>query len=383
MLLGILAFACATKPDTDATDATDYTDGTDPTNSIPGTDDTGTTVTDTETTPTDTGTTPTDTGTTPTDTEPTETTPETAADCFGDIWGDSPPVDYDQFGPVMGTHCLGTNHQDIQDIQRVVFVGDSITVGSPPTGTQDWYRNRLADELAARFGLEAPAWEWENVNLVDGVVYEMESGDFASCAKYGARTDDLIQDNQQLEDCMPEDKRQVPTLIVMTIGGNDLYSLLEDITAGVDEATLQATFDTAMLLMRGAAEWVTEPGRFPNGGYLVFANMYDFTDEDGALDMATCPGAELIGMDAPLLDPVLWPVMKSAQEEFLSIAVDTQTDMVFLGEEFCGHGYNNTDASGRCYRGSGAETWLDFTCMHPGSGGHEAIADMVMSVVEE
>lgn len=319
----------------------------------------------------------------PAETEPPPP-PETAADCFSGIWGAAPPVDYDQFHPVMGTHCFGTNHQDIQGVQRVVFVGDSITVGTLPTTTPDWYRNRLADTFVRRWGLRPPAWGWRNADPINGEVFERESGDFASCAKYGARTDDLLMDpHRQLETCIPEDKRALTTLVVMTIGGNDIYSLLEDVGANVDETTLRETYARATRLLREAIVWLKEPGRFPNGVYVVFANTYDFTDHDGAMDMATCEGAQLIGMDRPLTDPVLQDILATAQEEHLSIAVDTQTDMIFLGETFCGHGYNAADPSSRCYRGPGADLWLDFTCEHPNAGGHDAIRDMVMAVIDE
>src|SRR3990170_2334213 len=40
--------------------------------------------------------------------------------------------DYDQFGTVVGAHCDGTNHQDIAGVDKVVFLGDSITEGTPP-----------------------------------------------------------------------------------------------------------------------------------------------------------------------------------------------------------------------------------------------------------
>jgi hypothetical protein len=45
-------------------------------------------------------------------------------------------IDYEQFDPIIGSHCKGTNHQDIIDIERVVFLGDSVTVGTPPTQRQ-------------------------------------------------------------------------------------------------------------------------------------------------------------------------------------------------------------------------------------------------------
>lgn len=314
-----------------------------------------------------------------------EAPPLTAAACFADLWdGGTPTVDYDAYGPVMGSHCKGTDHQTIEGVERVVFIGDSITVGSPPTDASDWYRNVMAEALADRFGLEAPGWDWQNVDLFNGVVYTQDSGDFASCAKWGARTDDLLMEpHQQLEDCIPEDQRDKVTLIVLTIGGNDIYSLLEDVNAGVDEATLRATFTEATDLLREAVDWVVEPGRFPNGVYLVFANTYDFTDSVAAAEVSDCPGAQLIGLDAPLQNPITWSILADAQETYLRTAVETGTDMVFLGEGFCGHGYNADDTTSRCYRGDDNALWLDVTCEHPNDAGHAGIADMFLSVIDE
>ena len=68
----------------------------------------------------------------------------TAAACFTE---QGLNVDYDQFSPTIGSHCAGTNHQDIAGVEHVGFFGDSITVGTPPTAADDWYRNRLGEDL--------------------------------------------------------------------------------------------------------------------------------------------------------------------------------------------------------------------------------------------
>jgi pilus retraction protein PilT len=115
----------------------------------------------------------------------------TVASCFSDIGsetGASP--DYDQFHPIVGSHCMGTNFQDIHDVERVVFLGDSVTVGTPPTSASEFYRSRLADMLAQRFGLEPPSAVWKSANPLEGTASVRHSGAFWSCAKWGARTDD-------------------------------------------------------------------------------------------------------------------------------------------------------------------------------------------------
>lgn len=310
--------------------------------------------------------------------------PPTAAECFGPIWGDGTWTvpDYDAEGVVMNSACTGTNHQDIRDIQRVVFIGDSITVGSPPTNVSDFYRNQLADWLVTRYGLEAPGWDWEWYDVVNGTTIVQESGDFASCAKWGARTDDLIEDNDQVVNCLAEDKRDLTTLVVITMGGNDLYSLVEDYYAGIPEDELWPVVYNYMQLMREAVAWMTDdPTKFPNGIYVVFANLYEFTDALGNVD--ACPGADSLGFDYDLAAPTLVDMITYSQEEYASIAVETGTDLMFMGEAFCGHGYNAADTSGRCYRGAESELWFDLTCFHPNGTGHTEIAELFESVVEE
>lgn len=321
----------------------------------------------------------------PPTTAPTVPSSDAWTACFGDQWTDPPPVDYATTGAVVAAHCAGTDHQEIGVPTRVVFVGDSITAGSLPTLTDFWYRNVLADAMVAAWGLEAPSALWRNVDPFEGETIEQESGSFASCAKYGARTDDLLlAPHQQLPTCLPEDRRDEPTLVIMTVGGNDLFSLLEDVNAGIDEATLRATYDAALAHLRDAVAWVAdERAHYPNGLWLVFANTYDFTDAHGAEDMARCPGAGLIGLDVPLRNPLVWDILGRAQEEYLRIAADTGTDMVFLGEGFCGHGYAADDAGLRCFRGPDALPFLDVTCMHPRAEGHSAIASGMLAVIAE
>jgi lysophospholipase L1-like esterase len=292
-------------------------------------------------------------------------------------------IDYAQFDPVIGSHCKGTNHQEITDIERVVFLGDSITVGTPPTGGEDHYRAELADVLVDRFGLTPPDFLWKQYHPVDGVSIVKDSGDFSSCSKWGARTDDFIASNDQILDCFPEDLWDKRTLVVITMGGNDLAAIAKDGANGKPIDEVMADAESFIQLMREAVQWfVDDPNKFPNGVFVVFANIYEFTDGTG--DLMSCPAAGLGGFDKPWEDPeqlkqlVLW-----INEQYLSIAVETQTDMIFMLENFCGHGFNADDPMAPCYRGPGSENLFDLTCIHPNPAGHDVIAELFTAVVDE
>jgi len=293
---------------------------------------------------------------------------------------------YDQFSPVLGSHCVGTNHQEIVDVERVVFLGDSITVGSRPTLPSQSYRAVLGDMLRDQWGLSYgdPVAEflWKAPDPFSGQVAQMTAGDFTSCARWGARNDDLPGQGNQLEACFPEDTLGLRTLVVVTSGGNDLSSLAQDAIDGVPTEELWATVEQFVALKREAVEWITEPGRFPNGVYVVFANIYEFTDGTG--DVMSCDVSGLAGFDQPVPNPqelteqILW-----ANEQYMSIAVDTGTDMLFLLETFCGHGFGHDDPASPCYRGPDTPRWFDLTCIHPNPEGHGVIADNFMAIIDE
>ncbi|MBK6687186.1 MAG: hypothetical protein IPG45_22140 [Deltaproteobacteria bacterium] len=306
--------------------------------------------------------------------------------CFPAIWDpNTVGPNYDQFAPQVGSHCLGTNHQTITGVERVVFLGDSVTVGTPPTPSDQYYRSRLAERLATHFGLMPPSDVWERASLVNGTALVQSSGDFASCAKWGARTDDLIEDNSQMLDCFPESERHKRTLVVMTIGGNDIAAITKAgaPSGGKTYVEVEAMTQEFVQKLRDAVHWLKDdPTLFPNGVDVIFSNMYEFTDATG--DVTSCPAAGLAGFDEPWSNPqdlehlVVW-----ANEQFMQIAVETQTDLIMMLEHFCGHGYHNDDPNGRCYRGTNTERWFDLSCIHPNPAGHQVIADMFMAVVVE
>ncbi len=308
----------------------------------------------------------------------------TAAQCFADDFvtplANGP--NYDQYGPIIGSHCMGTNHQDITGVERVVFLGDSITVGTPPTLTDKFYRSILADALVAKFGLNPPNLLWKSADYINGTSIVEESGDFASCSKWGARTDDLLLGNQQIPDCFASNKLGKRTLVVMTMGGNDVASLTKAASNGATQAELWAQAQNFVKLKRDAVEWLYTPGRFPNGVFVVFANMYEFTDGTGQVQ--SCDVSGLAGFDKPVPAPQqLYDIIVWANEQYMKIAVDFGADMIFMLEDFCGHGFNADDPTAPCYRGPGNANWFDLTCIHPNPTGHKHIADMFMAVVNE
>jgi lysophospholipase L1-like esterase len=281
----------------------------------------------------------------------------------------------------VGSHCNGTDHQNISGIERVVFLGDSVTIGTFPTDDADFYRSRLALSLAAQFGLDVPEEEWFKVDYGTGETQTRESGAFASCARLGARMDDLMRDGSQVEDCLPPAFHDRRTLIVMTMGGNDLQSLTEGF---IEERDVESLWEQSRQIVRDledAVSWMKDAARFPNGSSLVFSNIYEFTDGTG--DTTSCGLAEMAGLSEPVTDPALEEMVLWVNSEMMRVATEQDADMLFLLERFCGHGFHHDDPESRCYLGPDAGLWFDNTCVHPNPAGHGQIAGMFMDLVLE
>jgi len=265
-----------------------------------------------------------------------------------------PGPDYDKYKPTIAKSCSGTNHQKITGIEKLVFLGDSVTTGTPPSLPNEIYRTRVGEGIKARFGA--------------GV-------EIADCSKWGARTDDYLEGGNQIAQCFPSGVEAKKTLVVMTMGGNDIAAWAKDKLSTAD-AKVQA--DLAADRLEAAIDWMQAPGRFTKGVNIVFANVYEYTDTSG--DLASCPASSLAGMSGSWAQGT--PAIVHFLERYMQIATQTKTDMIFLMETFCGHGYKRNDPSLQCYRGPGAELWFDLTCIHPTPKGHEQISKLFLSVVD-
>jgi lysophospholipase L1-like esterase len=313
----------------------------------------------------------------------------TARDCFATEYlnpTDGGGPDYDQFHPVVGSHCRGTNHQAITGVQRVVFLGDSVTVGTPPTNLNpaNVYRALLSQRLATLFSLPPPGTGWGGANPFSGLALPAESGAFSSCSEWGAHTSDLPGSGKQVESCFPSNKRNLRTLVVMTMGGNDVSTLTKEGGGTMPQKTipqLRADAQVVVDKLREAIVWMKNPANVPGGVDVVFSNNYEFTDGTG--NVASCSSASLSGIE-PWQDRqaqkelVVW-----LEEQYLKVAVDTQTDMIFMLESFCGHGYERNNPAALCYRGPNQALWFDATCIHPSDVGHAALADLFYRTIAE
>jgi hypothetical protein len=231
-------------------------------------------------------------------------------------------------------------------------LGDSITVGTFPTPANQVYRVLLSEKLKT---------------LWPGVAVD-------TCAVNGATTSDFFSGDNQITKCFPgpEPKK---TLVIFTMGGNDIAAMAKD-KLGATAASAKA--DEVLANMKTTLEYLTDPTNFPNGSYVLFSNIYEYTDLTA--NLSSCPTGGLAGLSGEWIAGTA--TLTKLREGYMKLAVDTKTDMIFLGEHFCGHGYNFADAKLQCYE-PGSSNWFDITCIHPTPAGHAEIVDLFWNTLTE
>ena len=274
--------------------------------------------------------------------------------------------------------CSGTNIQTFTDIEHVVFIGDSVTVGTYPTPTEEFYRSILTNKLAQQYQLMLPQEEWFRVDYETGQSQILRSGDFSSCARLGARTRELFSRSKQLETCFTPDLYDKRVLVIMTMGGNDINVITQNVVQGLaPESIWQKAEDTVSEINEGIL-WLKD-GRFSKGIDVVFTNIYEFTDGTG--DATACPFADLVNLNVDIDDPLLEDIIMWLEREYFEVAKRYEVDMLFLQERFCGHGFHYDDPTTRCYLGPDADIWFDNTCLHPNPTGHAQLAEMFYAII--
>src|SRR5262249_1051614 len=205
-------------------------------------------------------------------------------------------------------------------VEKLVFLGDSITTGTPPTLPADFYRTLVTAAMQTKFGA--------SIEIKD-------------CSKWGARTEDLLESTaHQIATCFA-DVEPKKTLVVMTLGGNDMNAYNKDAATDTSEQTMQKV-DASLARMNDALTYLKSQQHFPNGSYVVLANVYEFTDGTG--DLPSCPAAALAGFNAPA-SPQIVPAHLHLNEQYLKLAIDPGADPGFTPRPFCGHGFPKADTN--------------------------------------
>lgn len=300
-------------------------------------------------------------------------------ECFGMLLDGAPFVaDYAVFDPVIGRHCRGTDHQAIVDVEQVVFVGDALATGSAQEQIHlaESMRVQTAIALAEHYGSRPPAPEWYGLDPLTGRPALRRSGDFIACADPLAEVSDLLDGPRILADCLLPEERERRTLFIVTVGIKDVKRLTGMLAEGAEDGQILSAAGQSVDALERALRWMKDPARFPAGSFVVFSNVPDWTDGRG--DTAACRGWPALPNDRQRF---FGRMLAHINGQYMRIAVEQDADLVFMQEQFCGHGIHFRQPDPLCL--GMPERWIQRDCRFLNPEGDAALARLFWAVITD
>lgn len=239
--------------------------------------------------------------------------------------------------------------------KTVIFLGDSITAGAGAWSEDEDYTSLLVNNTNA--------WpDWDGNDLAT----RYPDIEVIDVSKSGAWTGTVL--NDQL--VRLEEQLTLPSndeiLVVITVGGNDLHSVLRD-PSGVEER-IEKTVDN----WRKIAEYFLDEQRFPYGSTLLMANVYEPTDAVGQV------GDCFFGLNISFLLPNL----HDANTQLRGLAEEMGFSVLDMRGTFLGHGFNYNDHTALHYNEEDPSLWMANSCTHPNPRGHHEIRAMFWRAID-
>ncbi|MEZ4323384.1 MAG: GDSL-type esterase/lipase family protein [Myxococcota bacterium] len=240
-------------------------------------------------------------------------------------------------------------------VERVLFFGDSITAGYGMGQLDNAYTRLLVEN--------SDAWP-----TFDGNDLTTRYGDLEvlNASVSGSQTEDVIDRQIPFVEDQLGAVLSGPTLVFITIGGNDLTNAL------VTPGAIDTVADDIEERMDIITSTLTDPARFPDGVYLLATNVYEPTDGEGQADQC------FFGLDVARVEPVLDDV----NARTLAMAQERGFAWVDLRAHFRGHGWNSDDASIAAYDEADPTLWLQSDCIHPNKRGHHEIRRLFLAAAD-
>ena len=266
-------------------------------------------------------------------------TKDTSDDSF------QPAMDEASIADRVGTyaHTLPTSPN------TVIFLGDSITAGAGSPGDDEDYVRLLVNNTNT--------WpEWDGKDLAT----RYPGIEVVDVSKSGSWTGTVLNDQiGRLEEqvTLPFEGE---VLVVITVGGNDLQSVLLN-PSTVDDRLVK-TVDN----WRQIAEYFLDEQRFPDGSTVLMANVYEPTDAVGQA------GDCFYGLNISSLLPSL----HEANRQFRDLAEELGFSVLDMRGTFLGHGFRYDDPNTPYYVEDDPSLWLANDCIHPNPRGHHEIRAM-------
>lgn len=229
---------------------------------------------------------------------------------------------------------------------RLVILGDSISAGAGAGGASRVYHALLADN-------DDSTWPDDSDN--DLVALTGGDVDIVDYSRGGATTRNLRgQTDGALEEIgLPASGH---TIVVLTIGGNDLQSAL---IGGNPTGPL---LDDAIDAIRAMAARFLDPDDFPDGTSLYLATVYDPSDGEAHVD----------GCFLGLTLPEFVSALDVWRERYIEAGMELGFSVVDALGHYHGHGHNYENMDNPYYDAEDNTGWFS-DCIHPNTRGHHEL----------
>lgn len=246
------------------------------------------------------------------------------------------------------------DHAPLPAASRVGFFGDSITAGFGIGLPANRYARLLVEN--------SDGWDdWSGGDLTS----RYGALDVVDVSRSGAELPDLLDRQLPAFDEAVPFGAPGPTLIYVTIGGNDMLDAL--VSQG-----LPTIGDRIEADLREFATSLLAPGRFPDGVLLHVTNIYEPTDGEGQTD------ACFFGLNLAAVQPVLDDV----NDRTRALAQELGFAWVDLRGHFLGHGFNHANPSNPNHHADDPTLWLQDDCIHPNRRGHHEVRRLFLAATD-
>lgn len=280
--------------------------------------------------------------------------------CRGDTDDTSDGIHFDAFQPAIDEPSdldrVGTYvHTLPKSPKMIIFLGDSITAGAGSWDDDEDYASLLVNNTNT--------WpDWDGIDLAT----RYPGIDVVDFSKSGAWTGTVL--NNQIDQL--EAQLSLPfegeVLVVITIGGNDLQSVL------MNPSSVEDRLEKTVNNWRKIAEYFLDEEHFPDGSFVLMANVYEPTDAVGQTE--NC----FFGLNISSLLPSL----HDANTQLRDLGEEVGFSVLDMRGTFLGHGFNYSDPTTPHYNDDDPSLWLSSGCIHPNPRGHHEIRAMFWRAID-
>mgnify|MGYP000660168965 CR=1 FL=1 len=239
---------------------------------------------------------------------------------------------------------------------RVIFLGDSITDGVGVANQDLAYPSLLVsnDDATWPDHLDGDlSSRWPGIEVID-------------VARSGATTETVLAGQLPAIEAALGGPPVGPTLVVGTVGGNDVSGTIFGF------GNLEEEAPKIVDRVDDIAAWFADPARFPDGAYVYLTNVYEPTDAEGQADEC------FFGLNLSNIQPTF----EAINADMRVRAEQNSWAMVDLRGHFKGHGFNHDDPKIAAYHADDPTLWLSRDCIHPNQRGHHEVRRLFLAAID-